>query len=100
MTIYLNKDLMYKYRQNREQMLNRYNISKNSINGDYGYGLTQPYKLAVGAPILVCIDGTYIDANDLPVLALNNRNEVSKWVSELRSPSLTNTEAMNFKWNK
>lgn len=89
---------MNKYRKSREDMLRKYDISKNSIDGNYGYGLIQQYKLAIGAPVLVCVDGTYVDANDLTILALNKKNEVSKWVSELKSPSQTNTEPMTFRW--
>lgn len=100
MIVYLNKNLQRVYRKSREDMLKAYNIQRNTVNGSYGYDITQPYKLALGAPILVCIDGTYIDANDLVKLALNHRTTVSKWVSELRNPDSNNRQVIEFKWSR
>lgn len=61
------------------------------------------YKLLQGAPLLVNVEGRYIEANDLPNLIINRCFVpiVNQWLLELRNPSNVNDgEILNFKWRK
>lgn len=98
MTIYLNKNLQHKYRKSREEMIKKYDIVRRKPNGEYNDEVIQPYQLTVGAPLYICVDGTYIDVNDLVHLAKNSRTTVLKFVSELKSPSDSDKRAITFVW--
>lgn len=63
----------------------------------------QTYNLLKGAPLLVNVQGGYVEANDLPNLVCNRRFVpiVNQWLLELRNPIDTDHfTVLNFKWRK
>lgn len=58
------------------------------------------YKLLKGAPILVNVQGSYVEANDIPKLVVNKhfRFIVNQWVMELRNPQPNRSSTLTFKW--
>ena len=63
----------------------------------------QTYKLLKGAPLLVNVQGSYVEANDLPKLVCNKRNAiiVNQWLLELKNPTDTDCyTVLNFVWRK
>ena len=45
------------------------------------------YKMLKGTPLLVCVEGSYIDINDLPNLVVNKCQGfiVNQWVSNVKN---------------
>lgn len=72
---------------NREEMLSKYDND--------GRFCTDKYKLAIGMPVLVNIQGHYIKASDLPFLTRMNLND---YLSSLRTGQPT-TDVYIFKWS-
>lgn len=60
------------------------------------------YKLLQGAPLLVNVEGRYIEANDLPNLIVNRRFVpiVNQWLLELRNPLNAGGTVLEFRWRK
>lgn len=59
------------------------------------------YSMLQGTPLLVSIDGSYIEAFDLlKVCSKNDSSKINKWLSELRNPIEHSTEMFVFKWNR
>ncbi len=63
------------------------------------------YKLLQGAPLLVNVEGHYLEAYDIPNLIVNRSqrvlSEVNKWLSELRMPSnVDGGVILEFRWRK
>lgn len=49
-------------------------------------GSDQTYKMLQGTPLLVCVEGSYVDVNDLPNLVINKCQGfiVNQWVSNVK----------------
>ena len=64
------------------------------------YDSSISYKLIKGAPILVNVEGSYVEANDLPNLVVNRRHIiiVNQWLLELRNPIEKRASPLHFKW--
>jgi hypothetical protein len=60
------------------------------------------YSLLKGAPLLVNVEGSYIDANALPNLVCNKRFViiVNQYLLELRNPIDKSKSTLNFKWRR
>lgn len=63
------------------------------------------YKLLQGAPLLVNVQGSYVEAYNIPDLIVNKSqrvfSEVNKWLSELRNPSnVDGGVILEFRWRK
>jgi len=85
--------------------LNRYKAKTVDLKEYYGTydNNRQTYKLLKGAPLLVNVQGSYVEANDLPKLVCNKCNAiiVNQWLLELRNPTDTDHfTVLNFKWRK
>lgn len=64
-----------------------------------------PYRLLNGAPLLVCVEGSYIKAFDVPELVVNRNwrvlSALNQWLLELKNPpNETSKQVLNFKWRK
>lgn len=90
MTIYLDY-----YKANKVDLKEHYENYDNN---------RQTYNLLKGAPLLVNVQGSYINVNDLPNLIVNKRFVpiVNQWLIELRNPQPQSNHCtiLNFKWRK
>ncbi len=91
-TIYLNRHKAKKY--DYKEFMAKYD-DKSSIS----------YKMLVGTPLLICVEGTHIEANQLTELCKPHlRMTVNRFIMSLRNPSLYNRKpvdeevVLGFKW--
>jgi len=86
--------------------LNRYKAKTVDLKEYYEtYESSQrSYKLLVGAPLLVNVEGSYVNANDLPNLVVNKSKlfAVNQWLIELKNPQLNtkHSAVLNFMWRR
>ena len=64
--------------------------------------ISQPYKLLVGAPKLVNVQGTYVEINKLTELCSSRlRGVVNRWIAAVNNPECYKPEfVMEFKWKR
>lgn len=90
MTVYLN---MYK--------ANKVDLKEHNQMYD---GSNLSYKLLQGAPLLINVEGSYINANDLPNLVVNKSQlfAVNQWLIELKNPqpNTKHSVMLNFRWRR
>lgn len=62
------------------------------------------YRMMSSTPILVNIEGTYVNASDIPNIVANRRHimEVNRWLIELRNPQAQpgHPTVLNFVWDR
>ncbi len=62
------------------------------------------YRMLSGTPILVNIEGTYVNASDIPNIVVNRGQimEVNRWLIELRNPQAQpgHPTVLNFVWDR
>ena len=73
-------------------------VVKKSITA-FPEDISQPMKLLLGAPLVICVEGTYVLADKLVEIALNNRPQVNAFITQLHN---TNIRApfMKFQWRR
>ena len=89
-TVYLD------YAKARDKLIDREEfIEKYQVEGD-------AYKMTSGTPIAICIEGSYILANDLlEVTPPRSRMLVSRYLMGLKLPSIDSEFAIiTFKWSR
>lgn len=62
------------------------------------------YKLLQGAPLLVNVEGSYVQAFDIPELITNRSfrvlSAVNRWLIDLKNPTNQGSEVLEWKWRK
>ena len=59
------------------------------------------YSMLQGTPMIVSIEGSYMECNDLlKVCHKNDSGKINKWLSELRNPLENAVERFTFRWNR
>ncbi len=102
MTIYLD---YYKAKLvDRGKFMEKYNLEKVDVNG-VPFRVIQPYKLLVGAPLLLNVEGSCIKVNDVMDLIVNRNQRtlaaVNRWLAELKDPSnVCDGVILDFKWKR
>lgn len=60
------------------------------------------YRMLCGTPLLVSVEGTYINANDIPELLVSRKyaKQLNDWLLELRNPTNVGKTIIDFKWRR
>lgn len=73
-------------------------VVKKSITA-FPEDISQPMKLLMGSPLVICVEGTYILADKLVEIALNNKPQVNAYITQLHNPSIR-AHFMKFQWRR
>lgn len=83
-----------------KEFMNKYSVVNKSVTIRQE-DIIQPYKMMLGTPKLINIEGSYISVDNLFELALNNKNLVSKYISTLKSAADDKEYCyIEFKWDR
>lgn len=95
MTIYIDYGKAKPFLIDRNNYIEKYTTRKYNQFGDI-------VQTVYNAPnCLICIDGSYIEANDLLQVVPNySKKVVNKFLMELRNPNNNYQTQMEFKWKK
>lgn len=85
----------------RDKFFKKYSLEKTDVNG-VPFRVIQPYKMLQGTPLLVNVEGSYINANDIPELLVSRKysKQVNDWLQELRNPTNAGGEILDFVWKR
>lgn len=61
--------------------------------------IQQPYKLYMGSPIVINVEGTYVLVDKLVDICMNGKPQVNIYVSSLHNPSILSIPII-FKWHR
>lgn len=86
----------------RKAFFAKYNVETKDVFGLYNEWAEQKYKLSLGAPILINVEGILLTLDDLVMLSHNNA-KVQAYVRELKyekcnKDSSLKKEPIIFKW--
>ena len=103
LTVYLNrtKAVNNKWIHDYKKYMDEYAVVKKTITA-FPEDISQPYKLLAGAPKLVCVEGTYVEANRLTDLCNTNvKLLVNQWLIAVNNPESFKPQfTINFKWRR
>ena len=77
-------------------------MAKFTCNDNSKYAYAQTYKMLVGTPILVNVEGTLIEASTLLDIIKNKRdyNIVNGYIASLKSSEYRLPRQIKFKWSR
>lgn len=102
-TVYLDRAKAFnnKYVVDYKELMNKHAVVSKSITV-FQDSIHQEYKLMVGAPRVICVEGTYILLNSLVDLSkLKDRRIVNDFIQSVYHPELGGLkERIDFKWKR
>ncbi len=97
-TVYLNyyKANLIDYKE----YMDKYSIKKTDVNG-FDDTVIQPYKLLIGAPQIINVEGSYIELNDLLRLSsLRDKTIINTYITAVKSNAECLIPFVEFKWKR
>jgi len=97
-TVYLNY-----YKANLigyKEYMDKYSIKKTDVNG-FDDTVIQPYKMLIGAPQIINVEGSYIELNDL--LRLSSPKDkliINTYITAVKSGDEGLIPFVEFKWKR